>query len=59
LGALRISPHAFQSDRQAASVSTSTNVGFATLNANSSTSQTRADLHLGKVGFAYNFCYCD
>ena len=49
----------FNLDRQAASVSTYTGVGLATLNANISTFQTRADLHLGKVGVAYNFCYCD
>jgi opacity protein-like surface antigen len=49
----------FNLDRQAASVSTYTGVGLATLNANTTTFQTRADLHLGKVGVAYNFCYCD
>ena len=49
----------FNLDRQATFVSNSTNVGSASLNATTSTFQTRADLHLGKVGVAYNFCYCD
>lgn len=49
----------FNLDREAANVFTSTGVGFATLSASSNTSQTRTDLHLGKVGVAYTFCYCD
>ena len=49
----------FNLDRQATFVSNSTSVGSASLNATTSTFQTRADLHLGKVGVAYNFCYCD
>lgn len=49
----------FNLDRKAASVFTSTSVGSATLSANSNTSQTRTDLHLGKFGVAYTFCYCD
>jgi opacity protein-like surface antigen len=49
----------FNLDRQTTFVSNSTNVGSASLNATTSTFQTRADLHLGKVGVAYNFCYCD
>jgi opacity protein-like surface antigen len=49
----------FNLDRQTTFVSNSTSVGSASLNATTSTFQTRADLHLGKVGVAYNFCYCD
>ena len=59
VGARRIRYTRFNLDRQATFVSTSTNVGSASLNATTSTFQTRADLHLGKVGVAYNFCYCD
>ncbi|MDO9562579.1 MAG: outer membrane beta-barrel protein [Bradyrhizobium sp.] len=49
----------FNLDREAANVFTHTDVGFAILSANSSTAHTRTDLHLGKVGVAYTFCYCD
>ena len=49
----------FNLDRKAANVFASTDVGFASLGTNSNTSQTRTDLHLGKVGVAYTFCYCD
>ncbi len=49
----------FNLDRKADTVFTSTNVGSATFSASSNTSQTRTDLHLGKVGVAYTFCYCD
>ena len=53
----------FNVNRNEASISSQTSVqgadGFAFASSDVTARQTRADLHLGKIGLAYTFCYCD
>jgi opacity protein-like surface antigen len=53
----------FNVNRNEATTSSQTSVegatSFTIVNSDATARQIRADLHLGKIGVAYTFCYCD
>jgi opacity protein-like surface antigen len=49
----------FDLDRTATNISNQANSNFINSNSFIAAARTRADFNLGKVGIAYNFCYCD